>query len=134
MAEKSLDKLVGRLYCLESAQRDCVLHPRIVRVKSDDIVDAHANQLLKSKRAVQRLAGSTPVLAALIEERHNDIDAAAFSAYSRDDPLQVLEMIVRGHVVDIPRQRVCYAVVADVHHQVQVLAADRFGDNAFRLT
>ena len=74
------------------------------------------------------------MLAALIEERHDDIDTARLPSDRGDDTLQILKVVVRGHVVDLTVQGIGQAVVADIHHQVQVLAAYRFGDNAFRFS
>ncbi len=37
MIEKSFDKLIGWLYSLKSMQRCCILHARVMCVKSDDV-------------------------------------------------------------------------------------------------
>ncbi len=51
-AQKPFHELIGRAHRLEAVQRDCILHPRIVGVEGNNIVCAHAHQLLKSKGAV----------------------------------------------------------------------------------
>ena len=61
-----LNELVSRLHGLEAVQRDRVLYARIVRVKGDDVVNAHIDQFLQSQCAVQRLSCAALVLAAFI--------------------------------------------------------------------
>ena len=50
--EKRLDELIGRLYGLKAVERDCVLHTRVVSIKGDDVLDAHADELLQGKSTV----------------------------------------------------------------------------------
>lgn len=52
IAQKSFDKLVSWRNCLKSAQRDGIGYTRIVRIKSNDVINAHAYQFLKSECAV----------------------------------------------------------------------------------
>ena len=70
------------------------------------------------------------MLAAFVQEGHDHVDPAGLSSYCRDHPLQVLEVVVRGHAVDISRQGVGQAVVAHIHHNVNVLAADGFSQDS----
>ena len=42
-AEQCLDELISRTYRLESAERDCILYTRIVRIKCNDIVNAKSD-------------------------------------------------------------------------------------------
>ena len=74
------------------------------------------------------------VLAALVEERHDDVDPARFSANGCDDALQILKMIVRRHVVRIFSNGVGQAVVADIYEQIEIRAADRIFDDTFCLS
>ena len=67
---------------------------------------AHSSQLLQTKCAVERLSSRSLVLAALIQEWHNDIDSAGFSTDGCDDTLQILEVVVRRHVVGVAAQRI----------------------------
>ena len=64
--KQALDKLVYRLYRLETVQRDRVLYARIMCIEGDDVVDAHVCQFLKSQRAVEGFAAASLVLAPLI--------------------------------------------------------------------
>ena len=80
-------------------QRNRVLDTRVVSVEGDDVFYAHSSQLLQTKCAVERLSSRPLVLAALIQEWHNDIDSAGFSTDGCDDTLQILEVVVRRHVV-----------------------------------
>ena len=70
------------------------------------------------------------MLAALIEVGHNYGDTAGFSTDSSDDALQILEMVVRGHVVGVIVQVVSQTVIAHIHHQIKVISADRSFDGA----
>ena len=85
---------------------------RVVSVEGDDVFYAHSSQLLQTKCAVERLSSRSLVLAALIQEWHNDIDSAGFSTDGCDDTLQILEVVVRRHVVGVAAQRIGQAVVA----------------------
>lgn len=87
MAQKSFDKLISRLYGLETVQRDGILHAGIVGVKRDDIVYAHIDHFLQGQGAVQRFSGGTLVLAALIEIGHDDSDPSRLAAHGGDDTL-----------------------------------------------
>ena len=70
------------------------IRDRVVGIEGDDVVNTHIYQLLKCQSAVERFPAGTFVLAALIEERHDDIQAACFSAYCCDDSLQILKMVI----------------------------------------
>ena len=118
VAQNVFDKLIGGLYGFEAVQRDRVLHSRIVSVESDDILHSHIRQLLKRQSAVEGLAVGTLVLAALIEKRHNHIDAARFSAHSGDDALQILIVVVGGHAVLCAGHGVSQAGIAHIHHEI----------------
>ena len=133
-AEQTFDKLIGRLHSFKAAERDSILYSRVMCVECDDVVYAHADELLKCESAVQRFTGTSLVLTALIEERHDDVDTASLSADSGNDPFQILEMIVRRHMIRVSCQRVGYTVVADIYHQVEIFSADRLGDDAFCLS
>ena len=93
--KQSLDKLISRGNCLKSAQRNRILYTRVMSIKCNNIVNTHPHKLLKCKGTVQRLTGSSLMLAALIEERHDYVDTASFSSDCSNDTLQVLIMIVR---------------------------------------
>ena len=94
-AVQPLDELVDRLDRLKAVERDRVLHPRVVRIKGDDIFHTHLHEFLQSERAVQRFAAGALVLTALIKERHDDVDPAGLTADCSDDTLQILKMVIR---------------------------------------
>ena len=131
VAQKPFDKLVCGANRFKAIQRDGILHPWIMGVKSNDIVYAHPHQFLKRQGAVQGFPAASLVLAAFIQERHDHVKTAGLSADSGDDTLQILIMIVRGHVILMSCQRVSQAVIADVYHQIDIHSPDRVIDNAF---
>ena len=55
-AQKALDKLIGRPDRIKAVERDRVHDAGVMGIKGDDVVDAHADQLLQRDRAVQRLS------------------------------------------------------------------------------
>ena len=121
-------------------ERNGILHPWIVGVKCDDIVHSHMDQLLKGQSAVQRFPPCPFVLAAFIQEWHDNIHSSGLSAYcgndplqilKSNDPLQILKMIVRRHVVQMTAQRVGQRIVADIHHEIEVVSPDGFLQNTF---
>ena len=131
--QKGLDELVDAGHILKTVKRNGVLHSGVMGVKGDDIIHTHGCQFLEHHGAVQRFSAGTLVLAAFIQKRHDHRDTARFSAYGGNNPLQILKVIVRGHVVYMAAQRISEAVVADIHHDVEVVAADRLVDNALCL-
>ena len=104
VAEDILDELISCLDRLETVKRDRVLDSWVMSVEGDDVFHAHVDQFLKADRAVQGFTSRALVLAAFVEERHDDIDPAGLSSDSGNDSLQILKMIVRGHVVLVPEQ------------------------------
>ena len=95
MLQKTLNKLIGRLNCFKTMQRDRILDTRIMRIKGDDVVNTHAYKLLQCDGTVQGFTGSTLMLSAFIKERHDNGDSSGLSANSCNDTLQILIMIVR---------------------------------------
>ena len=63
------------------------------------------------------------MLASLIEERHDDIDPVCLAVDGGDHPLEVLEMVVGGHMVFKSVHLVGDGVVRDVHENKDVLAS-----------
>ena len=104
--KKSLDKLVRWLYSLKAVKRSCVLYTGIMCVKGDDILNTHVDQLMKCIGTVKRLSSDTFVLAALIEIWHDYVDSAGLSAYSSDNTLHILEVIIRGHKICVRSDRI----------------------------
>ena len=123
--EEGLDELVDGLHGLKALQRNRVLHARVMRVKGQNVIDAHVDELVECQRTVQGLAAASPVHTALVEEGHDYVDAARLTCRRRDDALQVRKVIVRRHVVRHAAERIGQAVVTDIHHEEEILAAHR---------
>ena len=131
---EALDELVDRTEVLESRQRDRILDPGIVRFEGDDVLNTHPHQILQSLGAVKRLTHGPAVLAALVQIRHDDVDAPCLSADRCDHPLQIDEMIIRRHVVDLSAERICDAVITHIHQKEDVVASDRIKDGRLAFT
>ena len=114
-SQKSFYKLIRRTYSLESAERDCILYTWIVRIECNDIIYAHTYQLLQCQCTVQRLAGSSLVLTALIQEGHDHSDTTGLTADSCDDTLQILIVIIGRHMVLVATQGIGHGVVQDIY-------------------
>ena len=78
MMQQALQHLVGRHDVVEAHGGHSVLDAGVMSVEGDDVFYAHSSQLLQTKCAVERLSSRSLVLAALIQEWHNDIDSAGF--------------------------------------------------------
>ena len=131
--QKGLDKLIRRLNSFKAFQRDCILYPWIVCVESDNIFYAHIGQLLKCQCTIQRFPGTAFVLSAFIKEWHNDCNTSCLATDGSDDSLQILKVIIRWHVVDLPTYFVRQTVVTDIHQKIDIFAANRFIQNTFGL-
>ena len=88
-------ELVSRLNGIESVKRDRILYTRIMCIEGDDVVNTHADQLLKCQCAVHGLTCSTSVLTALIQERHDNSDSSCFTICCSDHTFQILIVIIR---------------------------------------
>ena len=99
-------------------------------VKGNNIFHTHAYKFLKSQSAIQRFSGTSLVLPAFIEERHNDIDSSSFASDSGDHSFQILEMIIRRHMIRPAGQGIRNIIIAYIHHQVEIFAADRLFQNS----
>ena len=75
-------------------------------VRGDDILNTHIDQLMKCIGTVKRLSSDTFVLAALIEIWHDYVDSAGLSAYSSDNTLHILEVIIRGQKICVRSDRI----------------------------
>ena len=126
IAEQVFDELVRRPYRLESVERDRVLHPRIVGIKGDNILNAHLHKFLQSDGAVEGFPAGTLVLPAFIKERHDHVDPSGFSSYRGDDALQILIVVIRGHVIFVSAEGIGQAVVHNINENVEIHAANGF--------
>ena len=66
------------------------------------------------------------MLSALIEEWHDDSDSSCLTAYSSDDSLKILVVVIRGHVVYISGHLVGERVVCHIDHAENIGSANRF--------
>ena len=125
VVDHGFQELVGGVDVLKSAQGDGVLDPGVVGVKGDEVLHAHAGQLLEAQGAVQGLPGGAAVLAAFIEHGHNDVDPASLAADGGDDPLQVLVVVVGAHGDVHAVHLVGHAIVEHIGKDVQIMASNR---------
>lgn len=78
--EELFQHLICRHQVVKAHDRHGVLHARVVRVKGEQIRNAHLLQLLQHVCAVERLAVAAAVLAAAVQQRHDDVHAVRFAA------------------------------------------------------
>ena len=74
------------------------------------------------------------MLSAFIEHRHYNADTASLSAYSTDNALKILEMIVRAHRNRLTVHLVGNAVVKHVANNVNVISSQRLMNGALCFT
>ena len=70
------------------------------------------------------------MLPAAVQQRHDHVDPVGLPLSGLDQPLQVLVMVVRRHVVFVPKQIVGAVIVAHIHQDKQVRAPDGGFDDA----
>ena len=100
-------------------------------IEGQNVGNAHIDQFMQGHRAVQALSACPAVLTAFIQEGHDDVDALCFAGHGGDDSLEVLEMIVGGHGNGLPVHLISDVVGADIHDDIDVIAADAFFQDAF---
>ena len=103
-------------------KRNGVHNARVVGVKGQNIGYAVIHELLQSKRAVEGFPSGSLVLAAFVQERHHDADSVCLSVCRGDDALEVLEMVIGAHVVDVSELAVGDAVIAYINEDEKVNA------------
>ncbi len=103
-------------------------------VEGHKVLHTHLVQLLQHQGAVQRLTGGALMLAGLIHEGHNHVDALALSGGGSDQTLEVSIVIVRRHVVYLSEQGIGQRVIHHIHQEVDVLAANGLLNRTLRLT
>ena len=101
-----------------------------MRVKGDDVGDAHILEFLKTHGTVQALTGGTAVLTAFVEHRHDHCDAFCLTAHGGNDPLQVGKMLIRTHGDRLPEHPVFDIVCAGVAENIHIITADTLLDHA----
>ena len=134
VAEQTLDKLIGRLYCFETMQRNRILHTWIMCIKGDDIINTHMNQLLQCKCTVKGFTGCSLVLAAFVEEGHDHSDPSCLTTDCSNDTLQILIVVIRGHVVFTSAERIGQAVIGNINENIKICTTDRFQDHTLCFT
>ena len=133
-AEKSLDELIGGLNRVKSVQRNGILDAGIMRVEGDNVVDAHADQLLQCNCAVERFPCGPLGLKTLIQVGHNDRDPAGFPADRGDHTLEVGKVIVGRHVVVETEHAVGLIVIDHIYQNIEIHTANRLLDNTLALS
>ena len=132
--KQRFQELISRHEIIKTGQRNRILYTRIMSVKSDDVGNTHVNQLLQSHCTVQRLTFAAFMLSSFIQERHNNIDTMRFSGSSSDDTFQILEMIIRRHMILITAYLISNTVVGDIAKNEKIHSTDRFVDDTFCFT
>ena len=115
---------------IESHQRYGVLYHGLVCVEGQQVGDAHVLEFLQHDGTVQGLAEAALVLTSAIQDRHDDGDTVSLASYGLDDPLQILIMIVRRHMILIAKQVVGAPVIAYIYEDVQVSSTYGLIDDA----
>ena len=92
-------------------------------VESQNVGNAHLLKLLQHVCAVQRLAVAAAVLTAAVKQRHHNVNAVCLTTCRLNETLQILIMVIRGHVVLVAEVVVGQAIIAYVYNKEQVIAA-----------
>ena len=124
MPQKSLQNLIGRHHIVKAHQRHSIHQPGVVSVKGDDVLNAHALQLLQCNGTVQTLTDNTAMLPSAIQAGHYDRHAVGSAGHSLNQTLQVREMVIRRHMVLLTKQVVGQAVITGIHNEENVVAPD----------
>ena len=64
------------------------------------------------------------MLTALVKERHDDVDSVSLSGGGGDNPLEILVMIVRGHMIYMTADSIGFAVIGNIYHDKQIRASN----------
>ena len=112
-------------------KRNGVLYSGVMRIEGNDVVYAERSKLLKGKCTVQGFSCGTLMLSSFIKEGHDYVDSSCFSADCGNDTLNILEMIVRGHVIGMSANGIGFVVVADINQNVDVGATYGFVNRTF---
>ena len=132
--KQGLEHLVGRHHIVEAHQRHRVHKPGIVSIKGNDVLYAHALQLLQSHSAVQALPSHPPVLTSAIKAGHDHRHPVGPTGHRLNQTLQICEMIVRRHMILHAKQIIGNAVIARIHHDENIVAPDGLLHQTLRVT
>ena len=69
------------------------------------------------------------MLASLIEEGHDDSDPSCLALYRRDHSLEVLEMVIRRHMIDETVHPVSHSPVHHINEDEYIFATGRFPEH-----
>ena len=133
-ADECLEKLVGWHEGIKAREGNCVLNPRIMSVKGDDVRYTHPCELLERNRTVQRFSLCPPVLPSSVQKRHDNRDPLCLSVSSRDDPLEIGIVVIRGHIICFSAHLVLNAAVQNIDQNVEIGSADGIIDDALPFT
>ena len=131
--EQSLCELVCGHETVEAAEGDGILYPRIMGIEGDDVADTHVRKFFQGISAVEGFPAASLMLPALIQKGHDNSDAVGFSACRRDNPFQILIVVIRGFAVYVTVHLIGDAVVADIQQDIEILAADGFPEDSLAL-
>ena len=125
------EELVGRHEGIESMKRNRILYTRVVCIECDDVGYAHGSQLLKRKRAVQGFTHGTFMLSSFIKERHDYGDAFCLAVCGRDDPFQILIVVIGRHMVLMTAYGIGKTVICNINEYEEIASANGFVDLSF---
>ena len=100
-----------------------VLDSGVVGVKCDKVLDTQIAELFVHDRGVERLTAASLVLASLIQERHDDVNAARLAVDGRNDSFEILEMIVRGHMIGKTIHLIGNGMVCDIYKNIDIFSS-----------
>ena len=122
VVEQRFENLIIRYHVVKPHKGHCVLNPRIMRVKRNEVGHAHVPKLLQRDRAIQRFPVAAAVLPAAVQHRHDYVDAVRLAAGSLDNPSNP-ESGRRGHRV-LARTSCRCNCNCHVHQNIQIVPAD----------
>ena len=94
-----------------------------MRIKGQKVGDSQFEDFFEHISAVQGFTPGTAVLAALVQEGHDDVDAQGLAGGGQNDALEILIVVIRTHALFKAKHLVSAAVVQGVTDQVEVMAA-----------
>ena len=132
--EHCLQNLIRGHHVVKAHERDGVVYPGIMRIYGQDIINAHALQLLQGACAVQRFPVVPAVLTAAVQDRHDNVDAVCLTAGCLNDTLQILIVIVRRHAVFLIEHLILDIIISYIYENEQILATDGGLDQSLAVT
>ena len=71
------------------------------------------------------------MLTTLVKERHNNRNSTSFTTNGSDDTLQILIVVIGGHMVLMSAEGISKRVVGYIDQKIKVCTSDRFQNGSF---